>query len=108
MPSDPRLLEFDFEHVQGSEGYSDIGRFRIESENGSWAYRHSKKDKNPYQQEHNDLFHAVRNDLPCNEASIGAKTTLSAIMGRIASHSGQQVIWDEALASRIPQADEQV
>jgi len=89
------------EHVQGAFGRSDISRFQIESRNGSWSYRRRKSDLNPFQQEHNDLFAAIRGDRPYNEAYTGAKTSLSAIMGRMASYSGGQVNWDQVLNSDL-------
>ena len=57
--------------------------------------------ENPYQQEHDDFFHAIRHDLPYNEADYGAKSTLTAIMGRMAAYSGKIVEWDAALNSNF-------
>lgn len=87
------------EHIQGTAGRSEISRFRIEGKNGTWSYRRRKSDVNPFQQEHDDLFAAIRRDLPYNEAYTGAKTTLTAIMGRMASYSGRQISWEQALDS---------
>lgn len=56
---------------------------------------------NPYQKEHDELFDAIRNDKPLNDAENGAKSTLSGIMGRMATYSGQMIIWEDALNSEI-------
>jgi myo-inositol 2-dehydrogenase/D-chiro-inositol 1-dehydrogenase len=47
------------------------------------------------------LFHAIRNDEPYNEAEYGALSTMTAIMGRMATYSGKIVKWDEAFKSSI-------
>ena len=44
---------------------------------------------------------AIRKDLPHNEAQRGAHASLLAIMGRMAAYTGQELTWDDALASEI-------
>jgi hypothetical protein len=39
---------------------------------------------------------AIRNDRPHNEARRAADANLAALMGRMATHSGQLVTWEEA------------
>jgi predicted dehydrogenase len=51
---------------------------------------------NPYQQEHYALVHAIRNDLPYNEGHFGATSSFTAVLGRMATYSGNIVKWDEA------------
>ncbi len=55
----------------------------------------------PYQQEHDDLFAAIRNDKPYNEAEAGATATMTGILGRMCTYSGQQIDWDDAFNSKI-------
>lgn len=52
---------------------------------------------NAYQVEHDALFAAIRNDKPYNEAVYGATSTMTAILGRMATYSGQKVKWDQTL-----------
>ena len=60
------------------------------------------KDPNPYQVEHNELFAAVANgEYKYADAENGAKSTLTAIMGRMATYSGNVVTWEDALNSSI-------
>jgi predicted dehydrogenase len=54
---------------------------------------------NAYQVEHDVLFDAIRNDKPHNEAEYGALSTMTAILGRMATYSGQIVKWDAAFKS---------
>ncbi len=56
---------------------------------------------NPYQVEHDDLFAAIRANRSYNEVENGAHSTLTAIMGRMATYSGKEVDWDAALNSQI-------
>ena len=54
-----------------------------------------------YQAEHDVLFDAIRNDKPHNEAEYGALSTMTAIMGRMATYSGKLITWDEAFNSTL-------
>jgi predicted dehydrogenase len=56
---------------------------------------------NPYQLEHDRFFHAIACGEPYNEADYGATSTMTAILGRMASYSGQVVTWDQALHSTL-------
>ncbi len=61
-----------------------------------------KKDANPYQVEHNLLFEAVaKGAYKFADAENGAKSTMTSIMGRMATYSGQMIEWDAALNSDI-------
>jgi predicted dehydrogenase len=86
------------EHVHGTKGTSNIGGGRIEGEN---AWRFSGDNPNPYQVEHDDLFASIRSGNPINEAEAGAKSTMTAIFGRMATYSGQELNWDQCLNSTV-------
>jgi len=88
------------EHVQGTKGLCDVSGYRIKGDN-SWRFD-GDQGKDPYQQEHDDLFAAIRNDTPYAEtAEYGAYSTMTAIMGRMATYSGKEVSWDHAINSEI-------
>jgi hypothetical protein len=92
------------EHAHGSKGTADIsgGRIRVAGES-EWRYRAPRGERpaNPYQVEHDDLFASIRSGSPYNEAEYGAKSTLTSIMGRMATYSGKTVTWDAALNSQL-------
>jgi len=88
------------EYAHGTHGTCDIGGARIESR-GGWKWRFREDEPNPYQVEHDELFAAVRAGTPFNEAEYGAKSTMTSILGRMATYSGKVVRWDEALASEV-------
>ena len=61
-----------------------------------------KGENNPYQNEHDELFAAIaKGEYKFADAEIGAKSTLTAIMGRMATYSGQMLEWDKVLASNL-------
>ena len=72
------------------------GSWRIDGKN-AWSYDGEQND--PYQTEHDDLFRSIRSGKPINEGRMVAESTLTAIMGRMATYSGREITWDEALAS---------
>ena len=64
-----------------------------------WFRRFFSSYVSHYQVEWNAIVEAVQNDLPYNEAEYGAISTMTAILGRLATYSGQVVPWDDAFAS---------
>jgi predicted dehydrogenase len=61
-----------------------------------------------HQIEHDDLFAALAEGRPHNEGDFGATSTMTAILGRMASYSGQVVRWDDALNSQIDLSPQQL
>ena len=53
-----------------------------------------------YQQEHNELFAAIRSGNPINDIERMAKSTMLAILGRMVCYTGQMITWEQAMASR--------
>ncbi|MGE3313683.1 MAG: Gfo/Idh/MocA family protein [Planctomycetaceae bacterium] len=99
------------EHAIGTKGVADISASIIGKKialndvgsttvkDVSWKYTGKKAD--PYQVEHDDLFAAIRNNVSFNEGANGAYSTLTAIMGRMATYSGKPVTWEQALNSQL-------
>jgi predicted dehydrogenase len=96
------------EHVQGTKGTCDIGRGSIKFTQGEpWRYRAATRDPDPYQVEHDDLFASIRAGKPINEAEAGAKSSMTAILGRMCTYSGREITWDAAINSKIDLQPEQ-
>ena len=91
---------------QGTKGSADL-RLGLKDLSGKkiWRYR-NKENPNPYQIEHDKLFEAIEKDLPLNDTEFGAKSTMAAIMGRMAAHSGKMITWDDAINSELILAPE--
>jgi myo-inositol 2-dehydrogenase/D-chiro-inositol 1-dehydrogenase len=87
------------EHVVGTKGRADLntGGWTILGEK-PWQFPRGEANE-PYQGEHDDFFAAIRSGQIYNEARYGAESTLTAVMGRMATYSGRVVTWDEAMAS---------
>jgi myo-inositol 2-dehydrogenase / D-chiro-inositol 1-dehydrogenase len=83
-------------HAQGALGRSDVVQGRIE---GTTPWRFNGPPENPYQAELDTLLDAIRSGHSRNDTQFAAMSTMTAIMGRMASHSGQMLQWDEALNS---------
>ena len=58
------------------------------------------KGNNVYQTEHDELFKSIRHGEPINNGEYMSKSTLLAIMGRMAAYTGQQITWDQAFNSK--------
>ncbi|NUQ62931.1 MAG: Gfo/Idh/MocA family oxidoreductase [Pirellulales bacterium] len=92
------------DNVHGTKGSITLG-------SGPWGLgaltprelrRRRGKGENPYQQEHVDLIASIRSDGPyCCEGDYGATSSMTAVMGRMATYSGQTVTWDEATQSGL-------
>lgn len=83
------------EHFQGTEGTSNAASW-IRGQN---TFRFDGENRNPYVQEHVDLIAAVRAGEPLNESRRMAETNLAAIMVREAAYTGQEITWDDVMAS---------
>lgn len=88
------------EHCQGTKGHADISGERIEV-NGEQPWKYRGPTSNPYQQEHDDLFAAIRAGAPLSEGEYGALSTMTAIFGRMCTYSGKMLKWDDAINSNI-------
>ncbi|MDX1618485.1 MAG: hypothetical protein R3224_06845, partial [Balneolaceae bacterium] len=101
-----RVAEF----FQGSKGTVDISgdRGTINNWKGNTLYDHDgENDPNPYQQEHDELFAAIRNGDQINNAEYGAKSTMTALLGRMATYSGKVITWEEAMKSNKSEMPEE-
>jgi myo-inositol 2-dehydrogenase / D-chiro-inositol 1-dehydrogenase len=92
------------EYAHGTKGTLDLddgaigGRIKTH-DGGKWRSKGQKV--NNHHQEHHDLFAALRDGRIYNEGDFGATSTMTAILGRMATYSGKVVKWDEALARGI-------
>ena len=84
-------------HAIGTKGKADLERNVITGDN---AWRFQGRAKDPYQQEHDDLFAAIKSNTPYSEADNGAKSSLTAILGRMSTYTGKEISWEDALNSQ--------
>ncbi len=93
------------EHVHGTKGYCDVSAGKIYDLNGELIWKSDAKAGHGHQEEHHDLFAALRRGETPNEAEFGAKSTMTAILGRMATYSGKVVKWKDAINSDHKLAD---
>ena len=90
------------EFADGSKGSASvIGKTQaiFRSYDNHFEPARIKESGNSYQVEHDQLFRAIREDLPHNEAEYGAHATYAAILGRMAAYTGKSLDWAETLKS---------
>jgi predicted dehydrogenase len=86
-------------HAVGSKGKAELNERRPSITTATrWAYEGEKNDI--YQTEHDELFASIRAGKPINNGRYMALSTLMAIMGRMATYTGQEITWEMALNSR--------
>ena len=83
--------------AHGTKGEADLGKGEL-SIRGQEPRRFEQGIAG-HQAEHNDLFAALDAGRPYNEGDYGISSTMTAILGRMATYSGQVVKWDEAMQS---------
>jgi predicted dehydrogenase len=91
------------ELLTGTKGKIFCDEAVIKDHSGKVLFQFDKKtENNPYQTEHDELFAAIaKGEYKFANAEYGAKSTMTAIMGRMATYSGQVMEWDKLLASGI-------
>jgi predicted dehydrogenase len=87
----------------GTKGVIYCDEAVIKDSKGKELYRYDKKaENNPYQTEHDELFAAIaKGEYKFADAENGAKSTMTSILGRMATYSGQVIEWEKAINSGI-------
>ncbi len=83
------------EFFNGTEGTTYGGGKMQSTKLASLDIPEFKTHENGQVQEHIDLLNSIVNEKPLNGARTVAESTLTAIMGRISSYTGQMVKWSD-------------
>jgi predicted dehydrogenase len=92
------------EHVIGTKGkvHFDAAKILDSKGNVQFAFDKKTKENNPYQTEHDELWATVAaGEYKFADAENGAYSTMTSILGRMATYSGQVIEWDKAINSGI-------
>jgi predicted dehydrogenase len=91
------------ELVVGTKGKIMFDSSHIVDHKGKTLFKHDdKNDPDAYQVEHDELFAAIaKGQYKFADAENGAKSTMTSILGRMATYSGQVIEWDKAINSGI-------
>ncbi|MBW3539717.1 MAG: Gfo/Idh/MocA family oxidoreductase [Planctomycetes bacterium] len=85
--------------VAGEKGTAEVSERRHVIDAGGETWRYRGEHKNMYQVEHDELFASIKSGRPINNGEYMAYSTLLAIMGRMATYTGKQIAWEQALSS---------
>jgi predicted dehydrogenase len=98
----PRCKNDISAHIVGTKGRAELSERRkgpfIQTSGGTWHYDGPTNEM--YQTEHDELFASIRSGKPINNGDYMAKSTLLAIMGRMAAYTGQLITWEMAMNSK--------
>ncbi|HUF47539.1 MAG TPA: Gfo/Idh/MocA family oxidoreductase [Vicinamibacterales bacterium] len=83
------------EHFIGTRGRSNAAGSIAGA--SAWTFEAATRPVPSMVQEHTDLVASIRAGAPINELKQIAESTLTAIMGREAAYTGQELTWDEVL-----------
>jgi predicted dehydrogenase len=91
------------ELVMGTRGKVFFNDARITDLKGNTLYQFDRtKENQPYQAEHDELFDAIaKGEFRFQDAERAAKSTMTSILGRMATYSGQLITWDQAINSGL-------
>lgn len=88
-------------NVHGSKGKALLTERRNGVRiSGQEEWESGDDGKNLYQVEHDELFASIRAGKPINNGDYMAKSTLLAIMGRMATYTGREITWEMAWNSK--------
>ncbi|MGM0488782.1 MAG: Gfo/Idh/MocA family protein [Planctomycetota bacterium] len=97
------------EHAHGANGTVNIqghGSSTITRRGQEPVVRERGRDG--HQVEHDHLFQALLAGRPYNEVDMTVDSTMTAILGRMASYSGKIVTWDDAIHSELDLAPDEL
>ncbi len=98
----PRCKNDMSAQVFGTRGRAELSErrngLRIKTDGANWTFTGPQNQM--YETEHAELFASIRSGKALNNGEYMAKSTLLAIMGRMAAYTGQEITWEMALQSK--------
>lgn len=86
--------------VTGTKGRCHIEKAVVYDLAGNAVWKYSGKKNNAFQTEHDELFAGLRAGKILNNGAYMIQSTMVAILGRMATYTGQKITWERALASK--------
>ena len=98
----PGAANDNSDYIVGTAGTATVNGLQNKQQtvsNGeTWQSQAPKNDM--YQQEHDELFAAIRSGKPINDGESMTKSTAMAIMARMSGYTGQPVSWQQLWDSK--------
>jgi myo-inositol 2-dehydrogenase / D-chiro-inositol 1-dehydrogenase len=85
--------------ILGTKGQANVIKHEIMAGGDTWKYRGDKPSM--YDVEHAELFQSIKDGKPINNGVYMSYSTMLAILGRMATYTGQRITWDEAMNSQL-------
>ena len=85
--------------ILGTKGQAQVIKHEITAGDETWKYRGEKPSM--YDVEHAELFQSIKDGKPINNGVYMSYSTMLAILGRMATYTGQRITWDEAMNSQL-------
>jgi predicted dehydrogenase len=95
-------------HAHGTRGQVSFERGAATIHLKGSKPKQLKPGRGGHQTEWDDLLAAMLAGRPCNEADWAADSTMTAILGRMATYSGKLITWDDAVRSEVTYAPERL
>lgn len=96
---DPCLVDVT-DTIFGTKGQLQVASSRVQIK-GENPWRYKGEEGNMYRLEHVALFKSIRNGQPINNGGYMSTSTMTAILGREAAYTGQNVKYEQLLASNM-------
>jgi predicted dehydrogenase len=88
------------DYIYGTRGVCSVMGHQITGKQPWQLPRKVSRGSDMYQNEHDELFASIRAGKPINNGDYMCQSTLMAIMGRMATYTGQTITWDMLLNSK--------
>ncbi|HTG43964.1 MAG TPA: Gfo/Idh/MocA family oxidoreductase [Verrucomicrobiae bacterium] len=86
--------------IYGTKGTArEMGFATMPSIKGENNWKYQGPRPNMYQVEHDEMFASIRKGTPINDGLRLAHSSMTAIMGRMAAYTGEEITWEQALNS---------
>ena len=85
------------EYVMGTQGTARVFQHAI---SGKTNWKHEGPGSDMYQNEHDEMFAAIRAGKRIDNSDYMINSTMMAILGRMAAYTGKDVTWQEAWESQ--------
>ncbi len=87
--------------IVGTQGVAKVFKKTIFTDptESNTAWKFEGKARNMYQAEHDEMFAAIRAGQPLHNGDYMCKSTLMAIMARMAAYTGEEITFEQALNS---------
>jgi len=89
------------DNAKGTKGEMTVGFGPYGQGGKGYTQKHKWVTNNPYEQEHQDLLDAILSGKTQYEGDYAADSSLTAVLGRMATYSGQVVTWEDAVNSTL-------